>query len=95
MRGTPWERSEEYHDNSPMFYLDRVRTPLLIVHGTADIAVPTHLADAVFVGLHELGREVTYARYLNEGHSEVYWSYANQMDYWIRVVAWFDTHLRR
>jgi dipeptidyl aminopeptidase/acylaminoacyl peptidase len=95
MRGTPWERWDEYHDNSPIYYLDRVRTPLLVIQGTADNAVASHLADEVFVGLHELGREVEYARYASEGHGEPEWAYSNQLDYLTRLVAWFDTHLRR
>jgi dipeptidyl aminopeptidase/acylaminoacyl peptidase len=95
MRGTPWERWDEYHDNSPIHYLDRIRTPLLVIQGTADNATAPHLADEIFVGLQELGREVEYARYVNEGHGEPEWAYPNQLDYLTRVVAWFDAHLRR
>src|SRR5712692_9678839 len=33
MGGTPWQFRDRYIENSPSFYLDRVETPLMIVHG--------------------------------------------------------------
>jgi dipeptidyl aminopeptidase/acylaminoacyl peptidase len=75
-------------------YLDRVRTPLLIVHGEEDTGVAPFLADEVFVGLRRLGKEVVYARYAGEEHWEGSWRYADQVDYLTRVLAWFDRHLK-
>jgi dipeptidyl aminopeptidase/acylaminoacyl peptidase len=94
MGGHPWEYRERYIENSPVFYLDRVRTPLLIIHGSGDDAVPAFLADQVFTGLRRLGKSVTYLRYEGEGHWEGTWSYANQLDALQRVIAWFDRHLK-
>jgi len=89
---SPWEMRELYIQNSPVFYLDRVKTPLLIVHGTADPIVAPFLADEVFVGLRSLGKEVVYLKYRNEGHSIE--AFANQMDYCVRMIQWFDNHLK-
>ena len=94
MGGTPWEFRDRYIENSPFLYLDRVKTPLLIIHGGKDDAVPPYLADEVFSGLRRLGREVTYARYEGEGHWEGTWGYANQLDSLNRSIAWFDRHLK-
>jgi dipeptidyl aminopeptidase/acylaminoacyl peptidase len=94
MGGTPWQFRERYIENSPVFYLDRVETPLLLVHGAEDNAVASFLADEVFVGLRRLGREVVYAQYQKESHSPQTWSYENQMDFCNRVIAWFDAHLK-
>jgi dipeptidyl aminopeptidase/acylaminoacyl peptidase len=91
--GSPWEVRHRYIENSPIYYLDRVETPLLIVHGSQDQVVGSFLADQVFVGLRRLGKEVEYARYSGEGHSPLYWSYANQVDLCERMIAWFDKHL--
>ena len=88
----PWEAPARYVDNSPIFHLDKVRTPLLMqVGGGDDGFVPWN--NEVFVGLRRLGRDVTYLRYDGEGHTlrEV----PNQMDYWIRVLAFLDTYLKR
>jgi dipeptidyl aminopeptidase/acylaminoacyl peptidase len=93
MDGTLWSDQSRYIENSPIFYLDRVRTPLLIVHGAEDAAVPASSGDEVFVDLRRLGQEVEYARYAGEGHVEAGWSLANQKDYLSRVLRWFDDHL--
>jgi dipeptidyl aminopeptidase/acylaminoacyl peptidase len=94
MGGTPWQYRDRYVENSPITYLDRVTTPLLIVQGGIDHTVPPWQSDAVFVGLRRLGKEVAYARYDGEDHWEGTWSPANATDYWKRVISWFDDHLK-
>lgn len=95
MGGGPWQYPNKYTENSPLFYLDRVQAPLLIVHGTEDTAVPSFLADEIFVGLRRLGKEVEYAKYEGEGHSQISWGYINQVDYLNRIIDWFDAHLKK
>jgi dipeptidyl aminopeptidase/acylaminoacyl peptidase len=94
MGGTPWEFRNRYIENSPLFFLDRVSTPLLIVHGAADTFVPPFLADELFVGLRRLGGEVVYAKYNAEGHDPSLWSYPNQVDLSYRIIEWFDKYLK-
>jgi dipeptidyl aminopeptidase/acylaminoacyl peptidase len=91
MGGTPWNLRSRYIKNSPFFYLDRVVTPLLLVHGGLDRPV---LAEEVFVGLRRLGKEVVYARYEGEGHTPANWGYVNRKDYLDRTIKWFDGHLK-
>jgi dipeptidyl aminopeptidase/acylaminoacyl peptidase len=90
----PWRDPFRYVWNSPIYYLDRVKTALLIVHGAEDSAVSASLADQVFVGMRRLGKEVEYARYKGESHVPRDWSYANQMDLCRRMLDWFDTRLK-
>jgi dipeptidyl aminopeptidase/acylaminoacyl peptidase len=90
MAGTPWQYRERYVENSPLFFFDRVTTPVLIVHGGLD---RSEFADEVFVALRRLGKEVTYARYEGEEHWQGTWGRANVVDYWNRVIDWFDQHL--
>jgi dipeptidyl aminopeptidase/acylaminoacyl peptidase len=94
MGGTPWEYRNRYVENSPIFYLDRIATPLLIVHGAEDVTVAPFLADEIFVGMRRLGREVVYAKYLGEHHAISNWNYADRLDFCNRVIAWFDAHLK-
>ena len=94
MGGPPWEYPQRYLENSPIFYLDRVQTPLLILHGSDDSSVAPFLGDEVFVGLRRLGKEVEYAKYTGEGHIPSTFSLANQMDFCNRLIAWFDKYLR-
>jgi len=95
MDGPPWQFPSKYIENSPLFYLDKVQTPLLIIHGEADDGVPPFLADEVFVALRRLGKEVEYAKYEGEGHWQGTWGHANQVDYVNRMIAWFDDHLKQ
>ena len=92
MGGSLWDQRQRYIENSPVFFLDRVTTPLLIVNGGDDIA-PT-LADEVFSDLRRLGKRVEYARYAGEDHWEGTWSLANQQDYLNRFVNWFEQYLK-
>jgi dipeptidyl aminopeptidase/acylaminoacyl peptidase len=94
MGGTPWEFRERYIENSPIFFLDRVETPLLIAHGGDDTTVAPFLGDELFVGLRRLGKEAEYAKYRGEGHSPLEWSYANQMDFCNRMIDWFEKYLK-
>ncbi|RKU08258.1 hypothetical protein C6502_15560 [Candidatus Poribacteria bacterium] len=94
MGGTPWEMRDRYIENSPAFYLDRIQTPLLLLHGELDNAAPSFLADEIFVGLRRLGKWVMYAKYEGESHAPVDWEYANQIDYWNRIITMFDTFLK-
>jgi dipeptidyl aminopeptidase/acylaminoacyl peptidase len=94
MGGTPWQFRDRYIENSPIFYLDRVHTPLLIVQGELDTAVPYQQANEVFVALRRLGKEVVYAKYGGEEHWEGTWGVPNVLDYWNRVIDWFDKYLK-
>jgi len=92
--GSLWEKREKFIENSPIFYFDRVQTPLLIIQGTADQQVMAARSDEVFVSLRFLGKEVEYARYAGEPHGVSEWSFPNQVDYLNRVIAWFDRWLK-
>lgn len=90
MRAPPWDVPQRYIENSPIFYLDRVHTPLLMQVGGADQEFVS-LSNEIFVGLKRLGRDVTYLRYDGEGHFLQQW--ANIADYWNRVLEFFGDHL--
>jgi dipeptidyl aminopeptidase/acylaminoacyl peptidase len=90
--GTPWQVRDRYIENSPVFYLDRVCTPLLILHGSTDDTVASFLGDELFVDLRRLGKTVDYAKYQGEGHLVT--GYANQVDSANRMIEWFDRYLK-
>lgn len=89
MGGSPWEFPDRYVKNSPVFYLDKVQTPLLINQGGMDVS--PFQSEEVFVGLRRLGKKVVYVRYENEGHGIAF--YPNRVDYWNRLIEWFDSYL--
>lgn len=92
--GSLWEKRDKFIENSPIFFFDKVQTPLLIIQGTADRQVMVARSDEVFVSLRFLGKEVEYARYVGESHGVSDWTFANQVDYLNREIAWFDRWLK-
>jgi dipeptidyl aminopeptidase/acylaminoacyl peptidase len=90
--GALWERRDAYIENSPLFYLDRVTTPLLLISGGAHAEEPAQAGEA-FSALRRLGKRVELRIYRGEGHAPILWSEANYRDVCERVLAWFDEHL--
>lgn len=66
---TPWERRDLYIDNSPLFFADRVNTPLFIRHDDADEAVPWYQGIEFYIALRRLGKPVWMINYNNEPHN--------------------------
>lgn len=71
--GTPWSNREGYRAASPYFDFDKVKTPLLIGHGTAD-PLDSYHAEAAFISLESLGKDVTLALADGGGHVPEEWS---------------------
>jgi dipeptidyl aminopeptidase/acylaminoacyl peptidase len=92
--GPPWKYPNRYIQNSPLFFLDRISTPLLMVQGTADTQVAQFLGDEIFIGLRSLQKRVDYVKYEGEDHGARDWSYANQLDLANRAIHWFDGYLK-
>ncbi len=88
----PWNDPLRYLESTPLYRMDRITTPLLIVHGAHDRNVPVSHGDAAFVSLRQLGREVMYVRYEGEGHVVI--QRANTIDLCERVIVWLTSHLR-
>ena len=87
-----WEAPMRYFENSPLFWLDKVRTPLLMMHNDMDDAVPWYQGIEMFVGLRRLGKEVYLINYNNDVHNPQ--SRANQKDIAMRMQQFFDTKLK-
>lgn len=86
MHCTLWENPGRYLENSPVFALDKVQTPLLLIHGDQDNGPWVADSGQVFVGLRRLGKKVIYLSYPGEGHWEGTWTRAHLLDYWQRVL---------
>ena len=95
MEGTLWEQRQRYIENSPVFHLDSVETPLLLLHGEVDRHPPVSQSVEMFAGLRRLEKAVSLVRYPGEGHQYVEsWRHANVCDLWGRILDWFGRYLR-
>ncbi|MGH7736380.1 MAG: prolyl oligopeptidase family serine peptidase [Candidatus Tyrphobacter sp.] len=86
----PWKDPQRYVENSPIYYLSRITTPILMEAGGADAGI-VQFSDEVFADLKSLGSKVIYLRYRGEGH--VLTSYGNMVDYFSRLVAFLRANL--
>jgi dipeptidyl aminopeptidase/acylaminoacyl peptidase len=89
--GQPWVTAETYRKLSPMTYVDRVKTPLLITHGERDLRVPITQAEQYYRALKKRGVETVFLRYPREGHGIQ--EPNHQIDLFHRQLEWFDSHL--
>lgn len=85
---TPWSDQGLYMRNSPIFYAERIQTPLLIVHSDQDDNVPMSHSEEMFSAMVQLKKRASFVRYWGEGHAIN--SPANQRDLWQRRLAWFE-----
>ncbi|MGQ0764718.1 MAG: alpha/beta hydrolase family protein [Gemmatimonadota bacterium] len=90
--GSLWEAPVRYIENSPLFHLDRVTTPVLFMHNDADGAVPWYQGIELFVGLRRLGKEVYMFNYNGDGHNPR--KRANQKDIDMRMQQFFAAKLK-
>lgn len=81
-----------YIDNSPLFFVDRVETPLLIMHNDKDGAVPWYQGIELFMSLRRLEKPVWMLQYNGEDHNLV--ERRNSKDLSIRLQQFFDHYLK-
>lgn len=89
---TPFESSEIYIRKSPVYKLDRVRTPTLIFHGTEDHNVPTSQGWLHYRSLAYLDKApVRFVLFPGEGHFPM--KLSHQLRVTTEEMAWFDKYL--
>ncbi|TDE13023.1 prolyl oligopeptidase family serine peptidase [Jiangella asiatica] len=77
---------------SPISFASRIRTPVLILHGTEDTNVPLSQAVYFHRALRHFGAEHEFVIYPREGHSIR--ERNHQLDVLRRTRAWFDRWLQ-
>lgn len=92
LSGSLWERRDEYIDNSPVFFADRIRTPLLLIHGDVDDAVPWYQSIELYLALRRLGKETVFLQYRDEPHHPQ--KYPNKLDWAVKMKEWMDYYLK-
>ena len=91
--GTLWEKPLRYIENSPIFYVDRINTPVLIRHNDGDGAVPWYQGIEFFVALRRLSKPAWMLNYNGAPHNEKNKS-PNTYDLSIRMKQFFDHYLK-
>jgi dipeptidyl aminopeptidase/acylaminoacyl peptidase len=87
-----WEAPLLYIENSPVFFADRINTPLLIQHGDRDGAVPWYQAIELYLAMRRLNKNCIFLQYNDEPHHLK--KYANKLDYSIKMKEFLDYYLK-
>lgn len=89
---TIWESPLRYMENSPLFTLDKVKTPILIMHNDDDGAVPWYQGIEYFIGLRRLGKPSWLLNYNDADHWPT--KIRDKHDFQIRMAQFFDHYLK-
>jgi dipeptidyl aminopeptidase/acylaminoacyl peptidase len=94
-RGAPWEQASDFKARSPITYIDRVQTPLMLIEGEADYRTPPASGgEQMFRALKYRKIPTVMIRFPGESHelsrSGVPKHRVERLDH---IVAWFDKYL--
>jgi dipeptidyl aminopeptidase/acylaminoacyl peptidase len=87
-----YEAPHKYLENSPIFHIDRVKTPMLLLHNDNDDAVPWYQGIELYLALRRSGKETYLFNYNGEFHGLR--RRHNQKDFAVRMQQFFDHFLK-
>ncbi len=88
----PWNNPELYTKHSPLFNADKIKTPLLLLHGTSDTNVPIGESIQMYNALKILGKEVEFITVKGENHGIV--DFEKRLKWNNTIYAWFAKWLK-
>ncbi len=92
-RSYPWKNREIFVDKSPIYNADKIHTPILFLHGAADVNVPPEESHELFTALKILGRDAVLVEFAGEDHG-IAGSTKNLVDHREIMLEWFDKYLK-
>jgi dipeptidyl aminopeptidase/acylaminoacyl peptidase len=90
--GTLWDKPLQFIENSPIFWVPKINTPLLLMHNDADGAVPWYQGIEFITALRRLDKPAWLLSYNDEAHNLV--KRPNRKDISIRKMQFFDHYLK-
>ncbi|RLG82428.1 MAG: S9 family peptidase, partial [Thermoprotei archaeon] len=93
--GDPWKGWERLREKSPLYYVDSVRTPLMIIHSLDDYRCWLDQAISLFTALKLRGKEVELILFEAGGHVFGWTGKPSLREARLRhLLRWFDKHLK-
>jgi dipeptidyl aminopeptidase/acylaminoacyl peptidase len=91
--GTPYNRRSMYEKWSPEQFVNKWKTPTLVIHGGRDYRVPEGEGLATFTALQRQGVESKLLYFPDEGHGVA--NLGNSIRWQKEILAWLDKHMTR
>jgi len=88
----PWNNPKLYTEQSPLFHADKINTPLLLLHGTADTNVPIGESIQMYTALKLLNKPVEFIQV--EGENHAIYNYDKRIAWNNAIYAWFAKWLK-
>ncbi len=88
----PWNRKDIYVDQSPLFNADKVQVPILLIHGTADVNVPTGESIQFYTALKLLGKDAELVLVKDADHAVV--DYQQRILWNNTILSYFAKYLK-
>lgn len=88
----PWTNPDLFTKQGSLFNADKIHTPLLLLHGTADTNVPIGESIQLFNALRILGRDVEFVSVDGENHFIA--DYPKRILWQNSIMAWFEKWLK-
>ncbi|TLZ69535.1 MAG: hypothetical protein E6K14_09270 [Methanobacteriota archaeon] len=89
--GHPDKDADLFRKLSPIFYLDRIRVPVLFTGGAHDPRCPVTEARAMVEAMKRMGKVVDYLEFADEGHAPR--KVSNQIVLYERAIGWLTRYL--
>jgi len=90
---TPWHNASKLIERSPLTYVPKVKTPVLILHAERDLRCPIEQAEQFFIALRLHGVETTFVRFPEDNHDLTRGGKPrNRVEHARRIADWFDAH---
>ena len=95
MDAVPWKDLDRLMERSPITYVEKITTPLLILHSDRDLRCPISEGEQMFTALKLLGREVRMVRFEGQSHDLSRSGHPRSRVIRLRhIVGWFISHIR-
>jgi dipeptidyl aminopeptidase/acylaminoacyl peptidase len=86
------EHREFLEKISPLNHVDKIKCPMMVIHGANDPRVPVHEAEQIVAALKKRGVPVEYLRYEDEGHGLA--KLKNRLDAYPKMADFLDKYLK-
>ncbi len=90
--GDPEKDEERLHNASPIFYIDKIKAPVLLLAGANDPKCPMEESQQAKDELAKLGRPVELKVYIDEGHG--FRKTRNRVDAYSSIIGFLEKNIQ-